>query len=241
MGYIGEGIKLVFGDRRYWRYIAVPLAWSTAIFLAVIVLGYIALVPWFQGVIDARLGPNSAASGPASALVSVFYFVLWFFIAGFVFLTITSITSSFLWDDLSQKVEQQITGSSAPKSTLKIPRIAVDSISRGMFAIIMAILSLFCGWVLPIVGPVLIAGWIGILDYTSPTFLRYNRTIGQQWSVATRMKGWFGFQIGAGLLSLIPLLNVILLPALVAGGTSMAVRSGLLTQGTSLNDGFVQK
>jgi uncharacterized protein involved in cysteine biosynthesis len=77
-------------------------------------------------------------------------------------------------------------------------------------------------------GPVLVAGWVGVLDYTSPAFLRYNRTVGEQWPVGTKMKGWFGFQIGAGLLSLLPFVNVLMLPALVAGGTSMAVRSGVL-------------
>lgn len=224
---------MVFGDRRFWRYIIVPWAWSTLIFLGVVVLGYFALVPWIQGSLDARLGPDAGYAGALKTLVSLAYLLVWFFIAGFVFLTITSITSSFLWDDLSQRVEENETGLPAPKSSLPTGRIIIDSTSRGVFAIFMAILSLFCGWIIPVAGPVLIAGWLGILDYTSPAFLRYNRTIGTQWPVATRMKGWFGFQIGSGLLSLIPLVNVLMLPALVAGGTLMAVRSGVLQRDSS--------
>ena len=228
MGYITEGIRLVFGEKKFWRYIIVPWAWSVLIFIGVVLIGYFALVPWLQGLIDARLGSGADYRGALKALVSLAYLAIWFFIAGFVFLTITSITSAFLWDDLSQKVEESITDAPAPKSTLSNGRVIMDSISRGTFAIAMAILSLFCGWVLPIVGPVIIAGWIGLLDYTSPAFLRYNMTVGQQWPKGTRMKGWFGFQIGAGLLSLVPLVNVLVLPALVAGGTIMAVRSNVL-------------
>jgi CysZ protein len=221
---------MVFLDRRYWRYIAVPWLWSILIFVLVVIVGYFALVPWIQGMIDSRLGTGSNLSGLAKTLVSLTYVVIWFFLAGFVFLTITSITSAFLWDDLSQKVEEQTTGQMAPKSTLPTKRVVVDSISRGVFAIAMAILSLFCGWIVPFVVPVLIAGWLGVLDYTSPIFLRYNRTVGQQWPVATKMKGWFGFQVVSGVLSLVPLLNVLMLPALVAGGTIMASRAGILKQ-----------
>jgi uncharacterized protein involved in cysteine biosynthesis len=225
MQFIAEGIRMVYGDRRYWRYILVPWIWSTLIFAAVVVVGYFALVPFIQGQIDATIGQNSSGSSFLHGLVALAYAVIWFFIAGFVFLTITAITSSFLWEDLSRKVEESITNSPAPKSTLSNGRIALDSMSRGLFAILIAVLSLVCGWVIPIAGPVLLAGWVGLLDYTSPTFLRYDRTVGEQWPAVARMKGWFGFQIGAGLISLVPFLNVFLLPGLVAGGTCMAVRS----------------
>ncbi|MBC8064744.1 MAG: EI24 domain-containing protein [Chlorobia bacterium] len=231
MGFIAEGFRMVFMDRRYWRYILVPWMWSTLIFLAVVVIGYFALVPWIQGALEARLGTESGLSGIAKTLVSLTYVVVWFFLAGFVFLLITSITSSFLWDELSQRVEEQITGQPGRKSTLPTGRIVSDSVSRGLFAIFIAILSLFCGWVIPFIAPVILAGWLGVLDYTSPAFLRYDRTVGQQWPVATKMKGWFGFQVASGLLSLLPFVNVFMLPALVAGGTSMAVRSGVLGSG----------
>lgn len=219
---------MVFLDRRYWRYVLIPWMWSTLIFIAVVFIGYLALVPWLRGVVDARIGPGSGLSGVAQTLVSVTYFVLWIFLAGFVFLLITSITSSFLWDELSQKVEEQITGRPGRKSTLTNGRIISDSISRGLFAIFVAILSFFCGLAVPFLAPVILAGWLGVLDYSSSAFLRYDRTVGQQWPVATKMKGWFGFQIVSGLLSLLPFINVLMLPALVAGGTSMAVRSGVL-------------
>lgn len=219
---------MVFRDRRYWRYILVPWFWSTLIFLSVVVIGYFALVPWIQSVIEARLGPSSETTGLLKSLVAIAYVAIWFFLAGFVFITITSLTSSFLWDDLSQRIEEDITGVPGRKSTLPTGRIVVDSLSRGVFSILIAIASLFCGWVLPFVGPVLLAGWLGVLDYTSSAFLRYDRTVGQQWPVAMKMKGWFGFLVGSGLLSLLPFINVLLLPGLVAGGTVMAVRSGQL-------------
>ncbi len=225
MGYILEGFRLVFLDRRNWRYVLIPWMWSALIFLGVVVIGYITLVPWLRGVVESKVGSGSSFSGPLQSLVSISYFLIWLVIAGFVFLLITSITSSFLWDELSQKVEESITGQAGRKSTLTNGRIISDSISRGVFSIFIAIMSLLCGLVVPFVIPVLFAGWLGVLDYSSSYFLRHDRTVGQQWPVATKMKGWFGFQIGAGLLSLLPLVNVLMLPALVAGGTAMAVRS----------------
>lgn len=219
---------MVFMDRRYWRYVAVPWLWSAAIFLAIVVVGYFALVPWLRATVDSWLGSGSRWSGPAQALVSFAYIAIWFLIAGFVFLLITSVTSSFLWDDLSRRVEEQVTGQPGRKSTLTTSRIISDSVSRGVFAILVAILSLGCGWIIPFVVPIILAGWLGLLDYTSPAFLRHDQTVGQQWPKATKMKGWFGFQLASGVLSLLPFINVLMLPALVAGGTAMAVRSKVL-------------
>lgn len=219
---------MVFLDRRYWRYILIPWMWSTLIFFGVVLFGYIALVPWLKGIIETRLGAESGLTGFLQIVVSIAYFAIWLLLAGFVFLLITSITSSFLWDELSQKVEEQITGRPGRKSTLSNGRIVSDSISRGIFAICLAILSFFCGLAIPVVAPIILAGWLGVLDYSSSAFLRYDRTVGQQWPVATKMKGWFGFQVVSGALSLLPFVNVLMLPALVAGGTSMAVRSGVL-------------
>ncbi len=218
---------MVFLDRRYWRYVAIPWLWSGLIFLGIVVIGYFALVPWLSGAVEGWLGSGSRWSGLAQTLVSLAYIAIWFLMAGFVFLLITSMTSSFLWDDLSLRVEEQITGQQGRRSTLATGRIVSDSISRGIFAILIAILSLCCGWVVPFVIPIILAGWLGVLDYTSPAFLRHDRTVGQQWPVATKMKGWFGFQVTSGILSLLPFINVLMLPALVAGGTSMAVRSGI--------------
>lgn len=228
VGFILEGFRKVFLDRKYWRYILIPWMWSTLIFVGVVVIGYFALVPWIQGVIENRLGSQSGLTGLAKLGVSLSYAVIWVFLAGFVFLLITSLTSSFLWDDLSQKVEESITGQPGPRSSLPTKRIISDSLSRGLFSIAIAILSVLCGWIVPFVIAILLAGWLGVLDYTSSAFLRYNRTVGQQWPVATKMKGWFGFQIVSGLLSLLPFVNVLMLPALVAGGTSMAIKSGVL-------------
>lgn len=223
MGFIVEGAKLVLGDRRYWKHVTVPWLWSTLIFVFAIVVGYFLFVPWIQGHV------SGSYSGFFRFLVSVAYFVIWFFAAGFVFLTITSLTSSFLWEGLSQKIEEHVTGVAAPRCTLPRGRLFSDAFSRFAFSCAAAVLSLFCGWVVPFVLPILLAGWICLLDYTSPAFLRYNRTIGEQWPVVTKMKGWLSFQIVAGLLTLLPFVNVLLLPVLVAGGTIMAVRSKVLS------------
>jgi|GEM_PF-1112381 len=225
MGHIVEGARILFRDPRRGRYLLVPWLWSTLIFLAVVVVGYLAVVPWLQSLLAPR---ESWSSGPLRALVAFLYFVLWIFIAGFVFLTITAITSSFLWEGLSAAVEESLTGSVAPRSGLSKGRLAMDSLGRLAFVVVISVVSLIAGWFIPIVAPVILAGWVGVLDYTAPAFLRYNRTVGMQWPVAMRMKGWFGFQLAAGFLTLLPVVNVFCLPLMVAGGTVMAVRSGVL-------------
>lgn len=229
MGHIAEGARIVFGDRRFLRYMIVPWLWSTLIFAAVVVVGYFALVPWLQGMLTPPQGDGPWYLGPLRGLVAFAYLAIWFFIAGFVFLTITSLTSSFLWEKLSAAVEEHLTGARAPLCTLPGRALFWDAMLRGSFAIVMAIFSLFCGWFVPVLGPVILAGWVGLLDYTGPAFLRYNRAVGQQWPVATKMKGWFSFQLVAGALTLLPVVNVFVLPVLVAGGTVMAVRSKVLS------------
>jgi uncharacterized protein involved in cysteine biosynthesis len=67
---------------------------------------------------------------------------------------------------------------------------------------------------------------IGLLDYTAPAFLRRGLTLGPQWA---RLRHGFdrdtaAFALVAGLLSLVPLVGVLLLPGLVAGGTLLVLR-----------------
>ena len=78
-------------------------------------------------------------------------------------------------------------------------------------------------------GPVpgiLSASIIGLLDYTSPMYAHRRKTLGPQW------RDLFGsldaqtvvFALVAGFLSLIPLMGVLMLPGMVAGGTLLFLR-----------------
>ncbi|HTQ11030.1 MAG TPA: hypothetical protein VMI31_13225, partial [Fimbriimonadaceae bacterium] len=98
-----------------------------------------------------------------------------------------------------------------------------DGVARGSFALAVTLLSLCCGWLFFGVPAVLFAGFLGLHDYTSAAYLRRGVTFPAQMSPVGKLEGRFSFAIAAGLLTLIPLVNVLMLPCLVAGGTLMVV------------------
>ena len=213
-----DGLAIVFGERRFWRFIAGPLALSAVIFLVLAGLGLFVVGNLWHGIAE-RLG-----GGAAEGIGPLLYIVALFFSAGFIFLTITSFTSSLMWEQLSAAVEES-RGGFGGKSTLPRSVQIGDSIARGCLAIGVGLASLCCNVVLPFVVVGLLAGWLGLIDYTSPAFLRRNVTLGGQIGRVLRLPGAFTFLLISGAIALIPFVNVVLLPALVAGGTLMVMRS----------------
>ncbi|MBC7809268.1 MAG: hypothetical protein H7145_24300, partial [Akkermansiaceae bacterium] len=82
-------------------------------------------------------------------------------------------------------------------------------------------LSFGLGFVFGPIPGILAASIIGLLDYTSPIFARRGKTLGPQW------RELFGalnvrtvtFALAAGFVSLIPVVGVLMLPGMIAGGT----------------------
>lgn len=190
------------------------MAASAAFSLATIVAGYLLLGPWMREVAEsAGLGGRAAAwlSGGLYALV-------WIVIAGPVFFALAGFTSSLFWDGLSREVERRL-GIAPPKRGPGVAAQAFDTIVRLPFTLAIAFFSLVLGGIVAV--PVVLVGWLSLYDFTAPASVRRGVLFPRQFRQAWRSEGAIGFALGCGLISLFPLINVLLMPALVAGGTAL--------------------
>jgi uncharacterized protein involved in cysteine biosynthesis len=192
---------------------------SALVFLAIVALGYVLLVPRIADLLEWMRVPG----GVAGTLGVVIYGILWWFAAGVVFLGLAGFFSSLLWEKLSLEVERKVKGS-APVSRIPIGVVLLDSASRMIFSMSIAVMALLFGfWCIPIA--IVLAGWLALYDYTAPAFLRRGVPFSRQFRRAFRCKGWKGFALSCGILTLLPVINMILMPGLVAGGTIMCAES----------------
>lgn len=205
---------MVFGNRRFWPFIWRPMAISAAILAAIMLLGYLLIVPWGDRVL-AQWGLESWVGG---AILRIGYAILWWFLAGIVFAAISGLLSSFLWEHLSFEIEKE-SNPSPPKHRLSKGELVTDMLTRGFFALGIFFFTCGCFW-FPLMG-VLLAAWLCLYDYTAAPYLRRGILFPTQARRAFGVRGSATFAIVSGLLTVIPLVNVLLLPALVAGGTLM--------------------
>jgi uncharacterized protein involved in cysteine biosynthesis len=218
MEHVLEALRLIGRNRQLWRYIIQPLLISAGVFVLVVLGGYFLIVPPLTGFLASR-GLDANISSVAGFLV---YAIVWFFIAGIVFIAIASFLSSLLWDRLSTEVEELVTGTSVQR-TPPTPVVLTDAFTRLLLTLSMAVLAL-CANVIPVVGPAAIAGFVGTLDYTANAYIRRNILLGQQRGLVFRLPGWPGFYLIAGIITLIPVVNLFMLPVMVTAGTIMVAR-----------------
>lgn len=216
MEHIVSGLKLLLRDRRLLRYVAIPMAYAVVFFVVVIVAGYFLIVPAVSRLLSG-LGVNIELTGILGTLI---YLAILFLVSGMLFLTLAATTSSFLWDRLSMEVERSI-GVEPAEANLPTTTLIADSIVRVAVALGLAIVAFGCGFLLPGVIGILAAGLVGLFDFTASPYLRRGITWGEQRRKVFRLRGSGSYLLVAGLLSLLPLVNVLALPALVAGGTLM--------------------
>jgi CysZ protein len=214
--YILKGMRLVFGDRQFRPYVWRPLLISLALFIAILVAGYLLLLPLFSGWAH-HFGMSSFIGAIIATLVYIL--VLWFFSVT-IYLTLAGLVSSWLWGALSEKVESTL----RPVSPMNFPPFLVDAIPRTLFSLFIVFCTLVGGF-FGVWPAILFAGWLSLYDYTSSYYLRRRIPFGRQFTLVYENRRWASFAFGCGMLTLIPFLNIILLPALVAGGTLMCVES----------------
>lgn len=194
-----------------------PLLVSLGLYLGVIIAAYLTVVPqislWFEHWnaprILALLGAN------------LVYGILLFFGSGILFLALAAFCCSMLFDRLSSEVEGLI-GNTVRPVRLGCGRMALDTGMRLVALCAVSLIGFGCGWLFAGLGPVVVAALFSLWDYTAPFYLRRGVTFGAQSARAFRLPGKAGFMAIGGLLSLVPIVNVLMLPAMVAGGTMLA-------------------
>jgi uncharacterized protein involved in cysteine biosynthesis len=177
-------------------------------------------VPWIEGLLARWDLMPQVGFGVGSVLYAV---AIWFF-GGVLYLALSGVLSSLLWDRLSMEVERGIRGTAALQSVGCVGTLW-DTVLRGTFSCAIAVASFAFGCCTFGIAGVLLAGWLGLLDYTASPFIRRGVLFTGQFGRVFSLKGWRSFAIGAGVITLAPLVNVLLLPAMVVGGTLLYLDS----------------
>lgn len=222
MRFILDGTALILRTPRLWRFIVQPLLAGALAFVVVAAGAYWLIVPWLEARINSVASVHGILGGVVALATTGLYIVLVILTSGFLYLTLASFFSASLWEKLSFEIELMQTGNRI-ETKLPVPVIVKDSVARGLFAVGLTLVSLCCGWTFFGIPAILFAGYMGLHDYTSSAYLRRGVTFPAQMAEVRQLKGRFSFLLAGGLLTLIPVINVIMLPCLVAGGTLMVV------------------
>ena len=223
MRYVFAGFRLMARDRSLWKYALKPLAMGAFVYICIVALGFI-VVPALSAEVAARLGAQGDGGSTIRSISAglgaiVFGLIVWF-ASGFLYLTVTSLFSAFLWDKLNEEVEARL-GILEPAIPVSSITLLTDSLVRLVLSIGVSVAGIIASWSCLAVGGILAAGWLGLHDYTSPAYLRRNQPIWIQLTAIYGRRGWLAFLLVSGMLTLIPLINVLCLPALVAAGTML--------------------
>jgi CysZ protein len=206
-----RGLAFMSKNPRLWVYAWGPLVLTGAIYVGLLVLAQISLTP----LID-RLTPENTFLDRLPLLGSIAIFVVWLIAANFIILAITSLFSGLLWGRLSQTAEKAIYGD-APDTRLGcLPQVS-DMFLRMLQAAVFVVIVIAFSWLGFIVGAIA-SGIIGAIEFSAPAYARRGILYPAQLKVL-RARGTIGFAIAAGLVSLLPLVFVLAMPAFVVGGT----------------------
>jgi uncharacterized protein involved in cysteine biosynthesis len=220
MPWFFRALRLVTREKSLWGYIAAPLAAAMAAYLILLVGGYFffaALLNWVAAALGIQPPFAWAAAG-------VLVLVLWIFVSGPVFVGLASVASAVVWEKLSLRAEALVY-SDPPCQKLRLGQVALDLVLRGTVTVFLSLVVLVLGWFGLGLVALLIGGWLGLSDFTAPALARRGLYFPRQPFAALRCRGWSGFWLTAGLSSLLPVLNVLLLPVWVVAGTLMVAET----------------
>ena len=201
-----------------------PLAWAALAyaFVVLIVAGaFLGIGEWAA----ARTGLSTQAGGIAGFSVG---FVVSIFFGGGIYLALVAVISGFGFDKLSAEIETLEYGHAVGRPIGFVWGLT-DGIARGLVSAILGLVAL-CGSPTLVI-PWLVASFLCLMDFTAPSLLRRGVSMRSQFARVRRIPGTLPFALVSGLILLIPMLNVLALPILVAAGT-------LLVAGAPVPSGY---
>lgn len=221
-----RGIFLVLRTPRLWPLCLGPLLGAVTAYVLLGILGGFLIVPRLPRWLGVSGGEQSLW---VRYLGSAAFVVLWVVLFSWAFVLLAGVFAGFLFDKLSRAVEQTVTtpGTALPADApLATGQALGDSLARLVLNASLGVGALLLSFALGPIPGILAAALIGLLDLTSPAYLRQGHTLGKQAARLFRSRdaNTFFFALVAGMLSLVPLIGVLLLPGLVAGGTLLARR-----------------
>ena len=190
----------------------VPLLWAALAYLivAIVVAG---IGERLGERFAAAVGGSTAAGGAVGAATGL---VLTVVLGGSIYLALVALISGFGFDRLSAEVEERAFGRVAGHP-LGFAAGLVDGIPRATLAVALGLAGLCLSGT--IVAPWLIASLLAVLDATAPALRRRDVGLSRQIGAVRRLPGALPFALVAGVVVLIPIVNVLCLPILVVAGT----------------------
>jgi uncharacterized protein involved in cysteine biosynthesis len=161
----------------------------------------------------------------------VLFGAAWLLAGSAVFVALAGLIAGLFAERISLAVEE---ASGFPPKTFghRPGAQAADTALRLGQSMVGALAMLLIGLTpLGIPAAILIGGWLGAMEFTSASFSRRGWLAPDQAIRLRRLPGAWGFVLGSGLISLLPVVNALALPALIAGGALLvgeADRAGLL-------------
>lgn len=214
-----RALRLFSRERGLWRYALLPLAWGAGAFLVAVVAAL--ALGERTGAALARAVGFSVEAGEVGGLAIAA--VLTFAFGSAAFLGFVGLIGGFGFERLSEEVEARAFGRVAGKTIGFGARLG-DGLARALLAAVLGLAGLCLSGTLVV--PWLIASMLVFLDATAPALLRRDIGLGRQFGIARRLPDALPFAAVAGLVALVPVLNVLALPVLVAAGTLMVADDG---------------
>ena len=219
--HVPAGFAILLRHPRMWPLAALPVVLATGFMFLGAVLG-IFLIPRVEGAVGTTPGTHPVwIELPASLL-------LWVSMIGtgvFLGLGVAVLLATPALEQLSKQVEARVRGASIDSSRGLVWELAQSL--RGGFYFLLAAPGVFLLGLIPILGPVLSILWGGravALQMTDPALTRRGMSLKERWRWHRQWRAESqGFGLAGMVGLLVPFANLLLAPALVAGGTLLVL------------------
>lgn len=237
LGYFMEGGRILMQPGMK-RYILVPVIANIIVFIILTIMliqSFTAMTAWFTGVLP-DWSWFAAIAGFIATFLSIITFILALLIYGYSFNLITNIIAAPFYGFLAEKIEARLIGAKFPSESFA--NMAARTLKREMVKLwyfmsrgILVALGLFILTFIPLINmivPILAllwGSWVMTLQYVDYPADNNKMDFTQfRTSLKTSKYSSIGFGGGIMLGSMIPILNIIVMPMAVAGGTLFWIR-----------------
>lgn len=222
--YLAQGLKLLHHPALR-KFVLVPILVNILLFVVLTTL----LIQQFNYLLDAMMLYLPAWMDFLAWVVIVVLALFVVLVYGYSFSVITNVIAAPFYGFLAERVDEMVTGRKLEGETLlqMIPRTLGRELRKVWYFLWRSLLILLLSFI-PLIGPLLAALWaawsmsIQYSDYAADNHQWPFRTLRR--SLMRRAQSSLGFGAVVMLGMMVPLLNILVIPAAVIGGTLLWVR-----------------
>ena len=209
-----EGLRMVLtmpGLRRnFWQ----PVLATCGLYLVLLIAGIVTAMSLGAVIIERFNLPDWMGFLGGG----VVFAVAWVYASSAIFVGIAGIIAGLFAERITTAIEAARGGEPLSFSHTRAAQ-AADTAARIGQALVAAVVMAVAG--LTPLGPVAaisLGGWLAAMEFTSSAESRRGRLLTDQALAFRRVPGGVGFMIGCGILSMLPVINALALPGMIAGG-----------------------